>query len=385
MLPPTAWLAALAALASPAPTPAAEPPAPAAPAPRHEEFRAARVEIVGFHEGAVMSALRLRLPRLPIDRHGGPPPTEAPHVYLQIARTTDTSGTLRVITSDGREYERAFTIEIGQEVRAAASTAANLLFAVEEGTVAPDREDVAIPDAPPEPTPTDSTPTDPTPTDPTPTAPTEPLPPETGPKDQVPKTMPEPPARRWELAAALHGAALVGLGPPSFAGPLVAGGGGLALELRSPGGGAAALELRGLGRADAGLGVGRLRVAVAGGYSLRRGRFELPVLVGLSVEPWWTTQAGAGAPVFAGSARTSRAPLLGGYLRVTPAARISLKNPRLVGLRVGPRLELGGSFAVVDGAPRVIGLADTAGGQRFRLGGLELSVGLELALQFAAP
>lgn len=376
MLPTTAWFAALAALASPAP-PTTAPPTAAAPAPRPEEFRAARVEIVGFHEGAVMSALRLRLPRLPIDRHGGPPPTESPHVYLQIARTTDTSGTLRAITSDGREYERAFTIEIGQEVRAAASTAASLLFAVEEGTVAPDREDVAIPDAPPEPTPPEPTPTEPTPA--------EPLTHETGSKDQVPKTMPEPPARRWELAAALHGAALVGLGAPSFAGALVAGGGGLALELRSPGGGAAALELRGLGRADAGLGVGRLRVAVAGGYNLRRGRFELPVLVGLSVEPWWTTQAGAGAPVFAGSARTTRAPLLGGYLRVTPAARIALKNPRLIGLRVGPRLELGGSFAVVDGAPRVIGLADTAGDQRFRLGGLELSVGLELALQFAAP
>ena len=55
-----------------------------------------------------------------------------------------------------------------------------------------------------------------------------------------------------------------------------------------------------------------------------------------------------------------------------------------MGLRIGPRLELGSAF-VVDGGARIVGLADTTGAPRFRLGGLELSIGLELALQFAVP
>lgn len=353
----------------------------AAPAPAQQEFRAARVEIVGFHEAAVLAALRLRLPRLPIERHGGPAPSESPHVYLAIVRTADTAGALRAITSDGRAYERSFAIEIGQEVRVAASTAASLLFSIEEGAVAPDRKDVAIPEAPPiEEPPIEASPSEeprapveePTPVV-TPAAPV-------GPKVEGPVS----PAQRWELAALLHGAALLGLGPPRYADAFAGAGGGLGVELRSPRGAAAALELRGLGRSDAGLGVGRLRIAVAGGYTLRRARFELPMLLALAIEPWWTTQAGGSVAIFSGQTEASRRPLLGGYLRVTPALRIALKRGPIVGLRIGPRLELGGAF-VVDGGARIVGLADTTGAQRFRLGGLELSVGLELALQFAVP
>ena len=40
---------------------------------------------------------------------------------------------------------------------------------------------------------------------------------------------------------------------------------------------------------------------------------------------------------------------------------------------------------MIDDGARIVGLADAAGTQRFRLGGLELSLGLEIALQFAAP
>ena len=372
--------------------PRAEPPGPAGPPvistqSQQQEFRAARIEIVGFHEEAVLAALRLRLPRLPIERHGGPTPTESPHVYLQIARTADTAGTLRAIISDGRAYERSFTIEIGQEVRVAASTAASLLFSIEEGVVAPDRNDVAIPEAPASAEPAvlvDESPVDepPAPVD-------EPAPivtpaPVVTPKPALSQPAPAPSVSRWELAVASHGAALLGLGPRTYAGTLAGAGGGLALEIRGPRGAAAALELRGLGRSDAGLGVGRFRIALAGGYTFRRGRFELPMLLGLAIEPWWTTRAGSSAPIFSGAAEASRHPLLGGYLRISPAARIALKRGRLVGLRIGPRVELGGAFAV-DGGARIVGLADTTGTPRFRLGGLELSLGLEFALQFAVP
>lgn len=360
---------------------------PAASTEGQQEFRAARVEIVGFAEAPVLAALRLRLPRLPIERHGGPTPEQTPYVYLAIERTAADAGRLRAITSDGRAYERSFGIEIGQEVRVAASTAASLLFAIEEGVVAPDRKDVAIPEpiaGPPIVEPVAEPPVEEPATEPVTEPVTEPI------VEPIVAPIVEPApvkpalARPWELAAVLHGAALLGLGPPSFAGALAAAGGGLGLELRSPRGAAAALELRGLGRSDGGLGLGRLRIGLAGGYTLRRGRFELPMLLGLAIEPWWTTRSGGSAPVFSGQAEVSRRPLLAGYLRLSPALRIGLKRGPLVGLRIGPRLELGGAFVVDDGA-QVVGLKDTGGTERFRLGGLELSLGLELGFQFGLP
>jgi hypothetical protein len=103
----------------------------------------------------------------------------------------------------------------------------------------------------------------------------------------------------------------------------------------------------------------------------------------LSVEPWWATRAGEGAAIYSGSSAAPRRPLLGGHLRLTPSARVVVGGKRAVALRIGPRLDLGGSFVVDDGA-RIVGLADDGGAPRFRLGGLELSMGLELALQLPA-
>lgn len=343
-----------------------------------QEFRAARADIRGFDEAAVLAALRLRLPRLPIERHGGAAPTETPHLYLQLTRAADERGTIRVITSDGRAYERSFAVEIGQEVRVAASTAANLIFAVEQGAVTPDAEDVAIP--PP------AVATTPEPTEPAPEPAPEPEPPPvqtqaTGPKEPVYEDMSERP--RWDLGVGLHAAAVLGVGPPAYGGALAGGGGGLGLEVRSPRGFAAALEARAIGQTEAGSGLGRLRVAIAAGYALRRGSFELPILVGLAIEPWWITRAGERAPLLeAGDDDVQgRPPLLGGFLRLSPGWRAQ-PSPRL-GLRVGPRIELGGSFAIDDhDGARVVGLADAAGTPRFRVGGMELSLGLELTLQF---
>ncbi|MDC0718905.1 hypothetical protein [Nannocystis bainbridge] len=345
-----------------------------------QEFRAARADIRGFDEAAVLAALALRLPRLPIERHGGAAPTEAPYLYLQLTRAADDRGTIRVITSDGRAYERSFAVEIGQEVRVVASTAANLIFAVEQGAVIPDQEDVAIP--PPAAAP-ELVPPEPAPPEPPPPEPSPPLDmaEETGPKAQVQKDMSDRP--RWELGVGLHAAAVLGLGPPAYGGALGGGGGGLGLEVRSPRGLAAALETRAIGQAEAGVGLGRLRVAIAAGYALRRGRFELPILVGLAIEPWWVTRAGERAPLAASGDddTVARPPLLGGFLRLSPGWR-ARPSPRL-GLRVGPRIELGGSFGIDDhDGPRVVGLADAVGVPRFRVGGLELSLGLELALQF---
>lgn len=370
-------ITALALAWSLAPAPAgATTDSPAATASAPQEFRAARVEIVGFDESAVLAALRLRMPRLPIERHGSAAPPEPPHVYVQIARTNDTAGTLRVITSDGRAFDRSFVIEIGQEVRVAASTAASLLFAVEQGDVAPDREDVAIPVAAPAAPP------------PEPEKAPEPAPavvvPAPGPEGPVQKPMPEQPAARWEVAAALHGSGLLNLGPPSYADVLGGGGAGLGAEFRAPNGGTAVVDLRGLGSSRHSIGVARVRIAAGGGYTVRRGRFEMPIVAMLAVEPWWVTDSGDGVSIYNGTAAAARRPLLGGYLRLTPAARFVVGRDRPLALRIGPRLELGGSF-IVDGGAKVVGLADEDGDPRFRLGGLELSMGLELAIQLPLP
>jgi len=341
-----------------------------------QEFRGARADITGFDEAAVLAALRLRLPRLPIERHGGPAPTESPHLYLQLSRAGDEHGAIRIITSDGRAYERRFAVEIGQEVRVAASTAANLIFAVEQGAVAPDQEDVAIPPPALE--------------DPAPQP--EPAPPaappvldkseQTGPKAQVQKDSSDAP--RWELGLGLHAAAVLGVGRKVYGGPFAGAGGGIGLEVRSPRGFAAALEARAIGQTEADLGLGRLRVAVAAGYALRRGRFELPILVGLAIEPWWVTRAGERAPLIVGDDVQAQSPLLGGFLRLSPGYR--LQPARNLGVRVGPRLEVGGGFVLDDhDGARVVGLVDAIGVPRFRVGGLELSLGLEVALQFGLP
>lgn len=338
-----------------------------------EAFRAVRVEISGFDEAAVLAALRLRLAGLTVERHGGPPPTESPHAYVLLTRADTEAGRLRIVTSEGRAYDRPFVIPIGEEVRVAASTTVNLLFSIEQGAVKPDQEDVAIPESP--------APTEPDPV-PEPPPVIEPVQAQPATPPSTPAAKPPPPASPpWELGVGLQGAAVLGLPPQQYGAPLAGAGGGLSLELRSPRGAALALDLRGLGRADAALGVGRLRVGLAGGYAWRRGRFELPVLLAVTVEPWWTTTAGASAAIYREGTTAVRRPLIGAALRLTPALRIPLARGPLAGLRIGPRLELAGSLMIDDG-PTLVGLADATGQPRARLGGLELSLGLDITLQF---
>lgn len=375
------WLARL-TVAARLQVPGADVSMPDGPAPpvatRTEEFHAANVEIVGFDAAAIVAALRLRLPRMELGRHGGAPPLVSPDVYVQIVRAEGDTGHLRIVTTDGRAYERRFVVEVGQEVRAAASTTANLLFAIEQDAVVPDSQDAPIPRALSDPlldSPVQAPAREPAKPNatPPPTKPNAARPPE-------PVANPTPPGPMWELAVGLQGAAVLGLGPPTHGGVLAGVGGGLGLDLRGPRGVVLGLDIRGLGRADRELGVGRLRIGVAGGYAWRRGRFELPVLLVVTLEPWWATQSGQPTSIYKAGATSPRHLLVGGHLRVTPALRLPVARG-LMAVRVGPRLELGGSFAVDDGAT-VVGLTDTLGQSLVRLGGLELSLGLEVALQF---
>lgn len=357
-------------------------PAPAAA----QEFAEARLEVVGFDEAAVLAALRLRLPRMVIARHGEGGAPASPHIYVQIVRATGEGGEppaheggeLRLITSDGRAYERRFAVEVGQEVRVVASTAASLIFAVEQGELAPDREDVEIPQ---EPTGAGA------PEEAGPEGPREPpAAPATAagagaPQSPVREDRPRLSAPPWEVGPTGYGAALMGLAS-RYAAPLTGAGGALGLVARAPLGVMTSLEVRGLGRASGGYALGRVRVGVGVGYGVRRGRFEMPIMVMITVEPWWAARGRGQAPLFEGTSEAPSRPLLGGSIVVSPGLRLGTSRGRVYGVRVGPRVELGGSF-VVDRGARAVGLVDPSGVRRFGLGGVELSLGLEVAVAFS--
>lgn len=348
--------------------------APSQPVPKDSSpastprFTALVLRNEGIALDGLAAALTLRIPDLPIVRES--PATGA---FVFVAVRTDPATPVRhqigVITSDGAAYFREVDTGADPPARVLASVLANLLVSIAEGRVQPDRTDVAIP--PPEaelPAPGPAPEPKPASVPPgaTPPAPT-PIP------QPVPKTTPPP---RWEFGLNLAGLADLALGPPRFASTLAAAGGSLGLDLRHHRGLLLGLELRTLGRRADDHALVRLRVAALAGYALRRGRFELPIALGLAIEPWWL------------DAGLTARPLYAAFLRTTPGLYLAQdRGPRrgpLRALRIGPRLELGGSFLVDDG-PRVAGISeqrDTSNAQLFRLGGLELSLGLELTLWF---
>lgn len=312
-----------------------------------------QVALIGFADDSILSALRLRLPTHAISR---PAETAAPpDLYLRIERSDDTTAILKVITADGRAYDRRFAVELGHEVRAVATTAVNLLFAIEQGTVPPDQHGVEIPT---------------TTTTPEPEQPVNPTPPPPPREPEPTPPSPDPPRKTHTLSLVLHGAGTLGLGPPQNA--LAAAGGGLGLDLRTPRGLAATFDLRAAGKQSPDLALARLRIGLGVGWIFRHRRLELPIIFIAAVEPWWPLQSGRAVPL-------QRTPLLSAHLRVAPGVRLELGRHAL---RVGPRLELGGGFVVDDG-PRAVSLDAPDGTPRARLGGLELSLGLELALQLS--
>ena len=328
-------------------------------------------------EGAALDdlgpALALRLPDLPIVAEA--PPGDAPFVFIAVRSDprAPSRHQIGVITSDGAAYFREVDTGADAPARVLASVLANLLFSIAEGSVRPDRTDVEIPpeNAPmpgPAPTPEPTSATTPPP-GPTPGA-TKPPVPRDSPRPSLPP--------RWDLGLVASGVLGIPAGKPSF-GPAIAGGGGsLGLDARSPRSLLVGGELRVLGRSAEDHRLVRLRVTALAGYVLRRGRFELPLALGLTIEPWWVS------PATAVTATRGARPLLGGLLRASPGLYIVLPGRRPRALRVGPRLELAGSFAVDDGA-KVVGVSLGQGDSNralFRLGGLELAVGLELALWF---
>lgn len=355
-------------------SPAVEGPAAVPPAVERQPVRAVLLRPTRLDANVLREALELRSPQRTI---AGPPWPDSPSERFGLfavvtVASTEEAVTVTVVLSDGRAYYRTLEGSPDDAPRVAASTIANLLAAIEEDELPPDEEDVPLPleqDPPPEPTP--------------PLAPAPALPP---PATTPPKPAPPPPrADPLELEALAAGTLGTALGPPAPAG-FMGGGGLLGLALRWPRGALVSLAVRSHWHRPEPLTVGRTRLSVGGGFAWRRNRFELRTTLALDVEPWGVRRSGSREPVrdSAGVSR-ERGLQLGGHLRLTPAWRIPLRSD--LALRVGPRIELGGStLAQTPGVARLL-VSDSTGAPTVitRVGGLELCAGFELGLAWSLP
>jgi len=329
----------------------------------------------GIDEAALLDALQLRSPQRALAVPPWPLKPRARYDLFAVATVVLARDALSVtvVLSDGRAYYRTLPSSGEGAPREAASTVANLLAAIEEDALPPDEQDVPLPpEQEPEPEP-----------EPPPDVAPEPEP-EPPPKPARPsKPPPSTPPPELEVLAA--GAVGVALGPPAPAG-FAGGGAALGLELRLPAAAVLSLAVRSHGHRADGLTVVRTRVSAGAGVAWRRGRFELRSVVALDVEPWGVRRSGTRQPVaYPDGEERRRGVQLGGHVRVVPALRVPV-GPRAA-LRVGPALELGGSVLAQDAgvARLLVPTGEGAPSVVTRVGGLELTAGLELGGAWTLP
>ena len=333
------------------------------------------VRTAGIPASALERELRLRIPgREVVDlgaSGGGWPREDAWAVVLVEPRGAAFAVT--VVLSDGRAFDRAVEADAEQAPRAVAAALANLLAAIAEDRVEADRADVRIDvgvagageeEAPPAAAPAPDL-----------------TPPEPEPAPAPASALRAEPPPRWALGVHVGGAAILGLGPPEVDRALVAGGGGVGAVARSPGGALVGVDGRFAGGGVSEARLLRGRIAAIGGYGLRRGRFALDVAAVVAVEPWSARVDGAAAAVVDGE-REAPQVALGAGARVVPALLVAVG--RGVRLGVGVAAELGYA-GVVDAGLRAVRLTlprPAAEDARLRLGGVEASVGVDVALHF---
>lgn len=356
-----------------APASAAQDDREATPEPEVERSPAPLIlDITDMDEARLVDELRLRTVDRPIST-GRPSPSPAIDPVYVVVRREDEQLHLSLILPNGDAHDRTTPDIAGQSERVVASLVAHLLDSIAAGGVEPTRTQVAAPTAASE--------------EPEATSSPDPPPPVV---EAPPQRPPPPEARaepRIELAPVLAPAVLLSLAPRPNAGVLAGGGGHLGLDLRHVSGALVALDVRALGLVREPLALARLRIGVGAGYAWRRGGFELPVVLAVTIEPWWLVRDGAAPPLRRDGADVARRPAWGAAARLAPGFRFVPRRPAAPSFRIGARLELAGSFVADAGARTVrIALAEPDGIRRDRvqLGGLELGLGLEAALWFGA-
>jgi hypothetical protein len=314
-------------------------------------------------------AIRLRLPALTLVPAGQPAPAAEDgslRAFIELRRQGD-QVELTLILADGRAYLRTLEVDADAPARPAASALANLVAGIEDDSVTPDKEHVALPPA--------------LVAEPAPVEPISKPVPKASPA-APPAVAPAPALPRWELGPLLRFGGAFGLTPPR---PGVRGAGpAVALEARAPSGLLLALDLQWTTRAVDRYHLQRVRVGVGVGYALRRGGFELPAALLVGIEPWWLGDGTGRVALASPSGRPG--PLLGLGLRLSPGF-IAPLGTRGARLRVGARVELWASGQADAGLRRPeLRLPPTGPGPVMMttpsasLGGLELQLGLEVGV-----
>ncbi|MCB9565921.1 MAG: hypothetical protein H6710_01630 [Myxococcales bacterium] len=346
----------------------------------------------GVPAEAIADALALRAPDLDVvvasDRDAI---RDAPSIPLVIVRPGPEGHAITVVLSDGRAFDRHVPEDSTQGPRVIASALANLLAAIAEERVSADRRAVSAAselEAAGEPAEGLELGDGLEPAEPEPEPAPEPEPePEPAPEPE-PEPEPEPapaPAPTWTLGPELVPLALLLPGAASESGVL--GGGGLlvAATARSPRGARVGVDLRALWRGREELVLHRYRVAVHGGYELTRGRLALTGDAFFGVEPWLLRKEGERVGLGAAGTSDPRRTALAIGLRLSPALDLAVGRERDAHLRLGGWLELGYAGVIDNGLSGVrLSLPGDDGSSAtpiFRVGGVELSVGLALALR----
>ncbi len=354
---------------------------------------------VGLDEAALVEAVAARLTDKQILAAGQAVSASEGLVALCHVTAQDGQLALEVVLGDGRVYQRQIAAKADGRERAAARLIASTLASIEDETARPDRRDgvlvlparapegptaIAAPDVNeaaaasvmPDAAATAMPPVAPAP-EPAQTTAMPPVAPATEPAEAA--NMPadtEAPRRTLELGVALAPGVLFGLGAPPVGAGLAGGGGGLRLDLKLGRGVLLGAGFRGLVRLRDGLALGRLRGALAVGYLLRRGAFELAAQAGPTLETWQVRESGA--PVaYTTTSSSGAALLLGGFARAALGGRVV--RPR-VSARFGGYVELAGSARASGRIPQIA--REPGRAPVFVLGGAELSLGLEVELWF---
>ena len=338
--------------------------------PQGDRIELLALDVEGVEADAFERALQTRLPERPRIPAGNPDARAGiEHWGYVLVRPVEGGWSLALILADGRGYYRhVAALEGGDSARLIASTLSNLIASVEEDAIAADAHDVVVPDNIVEPA-----------AEPAP-AQEQPAEPELVREPPPTKPRPQPLA---ELGLTLGGVALWPLGPPDPTG-FAGAGAELSMSGRLPGGLILGGSFGGLGQAVAGYGLVRLRVAALAGYGLRRGRFELLSLAGASAQPWFVRGPAGSESLRSAEDDRSLSALWGGFVQLSPGVLLEggqLKAGQLR-VRIGPTLRLSGAATTQGGGgiARVLRQTETGPQLLFRLGGLELTTGLDLTL-----
>jgi len=295
-----------------------------------------------------------------------------PFAYLEVTGEPvgDSPVAITLVLSDGRAYLRRVVPSDAGRARVLAVAIANLLGAVEDEDVPPDRTGVAVPTAVEDPPPV----VDPPPTVITDEPGPEPIPPSTTPTAPAP----DPPRRSrrrvrtesggWRVGPRAGAAIVVGLAPATRRGQ-PAFGGELGVDARAPRGLAFGLGVRVAGDGARDFRLVRTRIAPWLGYVARMGPLEIVAGAGPTLEPWRLRRGGDGLTLASREGRGWTI-LYGAAIRAGLGWWTNLRTRRPSSLRLGLDIDL--ALSSQSSGKAVVVRVGPTGPELFALGGVEL-------------